>query len=155
MKKVLFSGCALFALLAFTTRPVSTNNTADVAKITVQNGFQLTAELYGANEVPMSGDPDGSGQVELILNQGQGTISYTIMVEGIQTATAAHIHIGAAGVAGPVVAGLSAPSSGMSAGVIEVDKELIKAIRKNPEMYYVNVHNPTYPGGAVRGQLSK
>ncbi len=154
MKKVLFSCCTLLALVAFTTRPdVATQD--NVVKMKIQNGSQLSADLSGANEVPNAGDPDGSGYVELTLNQGQGTITYTLTVDGIQTATAAHIHIGAAGVAGPVVLGLTAPASGMSAGVIEADKELIKAIRKNPEMYYVNVHNPTYPGGAVRGQLSK
>lgn len=155
MKKVIFSGCALFALLAFTSKPAVQNNEADVVKITIQNGSRLMADLSGANEVPNAGDPDGSGYVELTLNSGQGTISYTLMVENIQSATAAHIHFGAAGVAGPVVVGLMPPSSGMSSGVLELDKELIKAIRKNPEMYYVNVHNPTYPGGAVRGQLSK
>jgi len=155
MKKVLFSCCALFALLAFTSKPVNSNSDAEVVKMKIQNGSGLSANLAGSNEVPNAGDPDGMGYVELTLNQGQGTISYTLMVEGIQTATAAHIHLGAAGVAGPVVVGLRAPSSGMSSGVLELDKELIKAIRKNPEMYYVNVHNPTYPGGAVRGQLSK
>ncbi len=77
------------------------------------------------------------------------------MVQNISPATAAHIHIGMAGVAGPVVLGLSAPTTGMSSGVIEADPELIKAIRQNPENYYVNVHNPMYPAGAVRGQLSK
>ncbi len=154
MKKVLFSCCTLLALAAFTTKP-SVVNQDNVVKIKIQNGSQLSANLSGANEVPNAGDPDGSGYVEMTLNQGQGTITYMLTVEDIQTATAAHIHVGAAGVAGPVVLGLTAPASGMSSGVIEADKELIKAIRKNPEMYYVNVHNPTYPGGAVRGQLSK
>ncbi len=149
MKKVLFSGCVLFALLAFTSNPrgINDNNTT-----VVQNGSTLSADLLGINEVPVTGDPDGMGHVELVLNQGQGTISYMITVEGIQTPTAAHIHLGSPG---PVVVGLSAPVNGMSSGVVEVDKELVKAIRKNPEMYYVNVHNPTYPGGALRGQLAK
>jgi hypothetical protein len=35
-----------------------------------------------------------------------------------------------------------------------VDAALIKAIRKDPSAYYVNVHSrPNFPVGAVRGQL--
>jgi hypothetical protein len=39
--------------------------------------------------------------------------------------------------------------------VTGVNPDLIKAIRQNPEAYYVNVHNSDFPTGAVRGQLSK
>ena len=34
-----------------------------------------------------------------------------------------------------------------------VDKGLIRAIIRNPHLYYINVHNSEYPAGAVRGQL--
>ena len=118
-------------------------------------GVKLTATLSGANEIPGPGDPDGSGFAEMRLNQGQGTITYEISVDGIAEAAAAHIHLGPAGVAGPVVVTLNPPTGGFSSGVADVDPELIKAIRKNPENYYVNVHNADYPAGAVRGQLSK
>jgi hypothetical protein len=118
-------------------------------------GTPLYATLLGANEAPVPGDPDGEGWAELRLNQGQGTISYELHVEGIQAARAAHIHLGRAGAPGPVVVPLMAPTNGMSMGVAEVDPELIKEIRKNPGNYYVNVHNATYPGGALRGQLMK
>lgn len=101
-----------------------------------------------------SGDTDGSGEVMLTLNQGQGTISFELLTENIDPATAAHIHMGAAGTNGPVVVDFNF-SGTIGSGVIEVDPELIKAIRKNPAGFYVNVHNPMYPSGAIRGQLSK
>jgi CHRD domain len=118
-------------------------------------GTPLYATLLGPNEVPTPGDPDGAGWAELRLNQGQGTISYHLYVEGIEPPRAAHIHIGVAGTPGGVVVPLMAPTNGMSMGVAEVDPELIKEIRKNPGNYYVNVHNAPYPGGALRGQLMK
>ena len=35
-----------------------------------------------------------------------------------------------------------------------LDKNLLKDIIRNPENYYVNVHNAPFPNGAVRGQLA-
>jgi len=46
-------------------------------------------------------------------------------------------------------------ASGTSSGCVSVDPDLIKAIRQNPENYYVNVHTTDYPGGALRGQPAK
>lgn len=119
-------------------------------------GRPLTAELTGAAEVPNPGDPDGSGSAHVTLNQGAGEVCFELTVSDIAPAVAAHIHVGAAGVPGPVVVGLSPPTEGSSSGCVTgVDPDLIKAIRQNPEAYYVNVHNAEFPGGAVRGQLSK
>jgi len=118
-------------------------------------GRPLYATMTGANEVPGPGDPDGSGIATFTLNQGQGVICYTLEVWDIEPATAAHIHRGTADVAGPVVVPLAAPTEGSSSGCVDVDPALIKEIRQNPEAFYVNVHNATYPPGAVRGQLGK
>lgn len=121
-----------------------------------QGGRPLSTSLSGAAEVPGPGDPDGSGTAKITLNQGQGTVCFELVVSDIVPATAAHIHRGEVGVAGPVVVGLAAPTSGTSSGCVEgVSKDLIKAIRQNPEDYYVNVHNVSFPAGAVRGQLGK
>ena len=131
-------------------------------------GTPFFAQMTGAQEcVPAPGggflcgnvgDPDGTGTAELRLNQGQGEICFTITVANIATATAAHIHRGGPTVAGPVVvptmpAAGDAADGTFSGCTTGVDKELIKEIRQNPEQFYVNVHNPAFPRGAVRGGL--
>jgi hypothetical protein len=126
-----------------------------LASIAADGGRKFTTTLTGAAEVPGPGDPDGSGTATITLNHGQGEVCWELTVSGIAPATAAHIHVGSADVAGPVVVGLSAPTSGSSSGCATVDRDLIKAIIQNPEGYYVNVHNAEFPAGALRGQLSK
>lgn len=127
---------------------------AMTAVVANAGGRALSTTLTGAAESPGPGDPDGSGQATLTLNPGQGEICYELSVTGIAPATAAHIHVGPPGQAGPVVVPLVPPTSGASSGCATADRDLIKAIMKNPELYYVNVHNAQFPAGAVRGQLS-
>ncbi|MBZ0299976.1 MAG: CHRD domain-containing protein [Anaerolineae bacterium] len=127
---------------------------ASAERIGDHGGRRLTATLTGPAEVP-PGDPDGSGTAVITLNQGRGEVCFELTVNHISPATAAHIHIAPAGVPGPVVVPLIAPTSGSSSGCVSADPALIKAIRQHPDNYYVNVHNADYPPGAVRGQLSK
>ena len=119
----------------------------------VQGGAKFKTTLTGAAEVPGPGDPDGRGEAEIIVNPGKAQICWVINVRDIEPATAAHIHIGLAGIAGDVVVGLSAPTDGDSEGCETVSRTLADAIRKSPASYYVNVHNAIYPDGALRGQL--
>ncbi len=119
-----------------------------------QGGRQLTTTLTGAEEVPVPGDPDGTGFATVTVNPGQGVLCYELSVSGIAPATAAHLHEAPPGVAGPVVVGLQAPTDGSSSGCIDVGHALAKDILKNPADYYVNVHNAEFRGGALRGQLS-
>ncbi len=116
-------------------------------------GRPLATTLNGAEEVPGPGDADGTGSASITVNPGLGQVCFTLSVSNIATAAAAHIHEAPAGVAGPVVVGLDAPSSGSSSGCKTVSRELAKDIIQNPSDYYVNVHNAEFPGGAVRGQL--
>jgi hypothetical protein len=128
-------------------------------------GRPMATDLTGAEEVNPAtgqrgaGDPDGSGTANITINPGHGEVCWEIEAENIMLpATAAHIHVGAAGTAPPnnVVVTLTAPDeSGSSSGCAQVSRELAKAILKNPENYYVNVHTSDFRGGAIRGQLSK
>ncbi|HEY5877535.1 MAG TPA: CHRD domain-containing protein [Nakamurella sp.] len=112
--------------------------------------------MTGAQEVPGPGDPDGSGTAALRLNPGLGLVCFELTVTGIAPATAAHIHVGAAGAAGPVVVGLNPPpTTGASSGCVSADRAVIRAILVDPASYYVNVHNAQFPAGALRGQLGR
>ncbi|MDP9421313.1 MAG: CHRD domain-containing protein [Pseudomonadota bacterium] len=125
------------------------------AQLVQEGGRPFTVQMTGAAERPGPGDPDGSGTARFMLNPGQGRVCFELTVANIAPATAAHIHVADVNNPGPVVVPLAAPSDGDSAGCVDADRELIKAIIKNPENYYVNVHNADFPAGAVRGQLAK
>lgn len=115
-------------------------------------GQTFTAALSGANEVPPA-DPDGTGTAFIIISGT--TVFYTITVQNIGPPTMQHIHVGAAGVNGPIVINL--PGSfvgGVLSGTTTTDLATAAAIAANPAGYYVNVHNDEFPGGAIRGQLA-
>lgn len=114
----------------------------------------LKAKLTGAAEKP-PGDPKGSGTATLKVDTAKNQVCYELKVEGF-AGTMAHIHKGGADVAGPVAVPLTAPdSAGKSQGCATADAAVVKDIAANPGGYYVNVHSAAFPGGAVRGQLTK
>jgi len=123
-------------------------------------GRPLATALSGAEEAPGPGDPDATGQADLRLNQGRKRVCFDLAwtdVDGV--VSAAHIHVAPAGSPGPVVvplfSGAFAGTDAASGCVGDVDHGLVKAIRKDPSAYYVNVHSSVFPDGAIRGQLSK
>jgi hypothetical protein len=125
------------------------------AGVALAGGRPLTANLLGANERPILGDPDGSGSFAATFNPGTGEVCYSYEVTGVEPLAAAHIHVAPAGSPGPVVIPLEPTSPTGGSGCVTADRDLVLAIIKDPGAYYFNVHNATYPGGALRGQLSK
>jgi CHRD domain len=123
-------------------------------------GRPLSTSLTGANEAPGPGDPNATGVADLRLNQGQERVCFDVSwadVDGV--VSAGHIHVAPVGDPGPIVVplfeGSFAGTDATSGCVEDVDRGLIKAIRKHPSAYYVNVHSTDFPDGAIRGQLSK
>ncbi|HEX6098650.1 MAG TPA: CHRD domain-containing protein [Thermoanaerobaculia bacterium] len=108
-----------------------------------------SATLTGPAEVPGPGDTDGLGFAVVTVD---GThIHYTVFAQNIGAPTAAHIHTGAAGVAGGVVVPLNVNT--LTNGTADITQELANQINANPSGFYVNVHNAEFPNGAIRGQL--
>ena len=116
----------------------------------------------------LAGDPDGMGIGYVFGIDGDPTtLCYVLTVEKIQLVPvgegmAAHIHEGVRDTAGPVVASLAGPEDGNAADCLtegEMGKfptgeaGIVQEILNNPSEYYINVHNPEFPDGVIRGQL--
>ena len=119
----------------------------------------LFAVMTGAKEVDSTGargagDPNGRGSFSATLDGRM--LCYGIQVKNINGPAAAHIHRGGSRVAGPVVQALEHPTTGdpgASSDCVRLSRTRARALRESPGSYYVNVHTPDYPNGAVRGQL--
>jgi hypothetical protein len=113
----------------------------------------LKANMTGEQEVPGPGDPNGSG--DAVIKVFRSRVCYTLEVQRIAPATAAHIHVGLRGEAGPVVVPLEPPTDGSSMACTQIPRALSLELREHPNRYYVNVHNDPFPDGAIRGQLHR
>ena len=135
----------------------------------------LMTELDGRQEVSdtmnnrrIVGDRNGRGEAYVFGVDGdETTLCYVLQVSNIQVVPvgegmAAHIHEGARGENGPVVAALAGPEDGTAADCLTEGEEgkfptgeagIVQRILSNPQDFYINVHNPEYPNGAIRGQL--
>ena len=113
----------------------------------------LETMMTGEQEVPGPGDPNGIGEAKIKVFRAK--VCYTLTAKRIAPATAAHIHKGPPGVAGPIVVPLKPPTDGSSSGCEKISRSLAKNLKEHPGRYYVNVHNRPYPEGAIRGQLER
>jgi hypothetical protein len=122
---------------------------------------QFFAVLDGGNEVSGNtanvGDLNGNGVASILLG-ASGQLCFSLLVRGINTPTAAHIHSGAPGQTGGILVTLTprpmTGNPGSSSGCLsDVDTMVIAQIRSNPGRFYVNVHTGTFPNGAIRGNL--
>jgi hypothetical protein len=112
----------------------------------------LEGHMTGRVENPR-GTPLGRGEAKITLNTSSGKVCWKFEIKKIDgTPTAAHIHKGGKGVAGPVV--IPFGTAYKAAGCTKASPKLVKAILANPGAYYVNVHNVKHPAGAIRSQLS-
>lgn len=127
----------------------------------------LVAHMNGEKEVSSGGeqgvgDEDGTGNARITLKSDMAEVCFRIRWRDIAAPTMAHIHEGGPDQSGPPVVTLFAQDDplpatllGVSGCADDVDAALINRIRRNPEDFYVNVHNADFPGGAIRGQLRK
>lgn len=117
---------------------------------------QIAVPINGSQEVPPVATA-GTGLGDITVNTATGAISGTVSFTGLSTATTAgHIHVGAAGVNGPVIVPLVG-GLGVTAGTMSVPPgsvllaDQLAALRTNG--LYINIHTSANLGGEIRGQI--
>ncbi|HKX83004.1 MAG TPA: CHRD domain-containing protein, partial [Pyrinomonadaceae bacterium] len=114
----------------------------------------FTAYLTGAQEVPPVATT-ATGYARVVLNEAAGTITFTVVFNGLSSnQTASHIHAPAAIGANVGVAinfGAVGGTSGTITGTVAITPTQISQLRQH--LGYVNVHSASFGGGEIRGQL--
>ena len=142
-----------------------------------------SALLNNASEVPaiaVTAPPtvsSGKASFTLVVTAAGRTLQYAVYDSGLTAnASAAHIHVGAAGAAGPPVVpfkAIATKNGTVSAGTINLDVNPVMIIQGGGKdttigsisgdsllvllrngNAYVNIHNAGNPGGEVRGQVT-
>jgi hypothetical protein len=119
--------------------------------------IQIAATMVAADETPTpKGDvaaAHGSFIGTLTKSDTGAVLTWQLSFGSLTgDAVAAHIHIGARGVAGPVVVPLCSPCTTGASGTANVNATVLDAIQN--DRAYVNVHTKTNPAGEIRGQVS-
>ncbi len=113
----------------------------------------MTARLSGSSEVPPV-PGSGSGNVEGMLNQQSGVLSWTVTHSGLSgPVTAAHFHGPAlvgqnAGVVVPIGGAMDSPIKGQATLTAPQMADLLAG------RWYVNLHTAANPNGEIRGQVA-
>lgn len=127
------------------------------------------AKLRGRNEVPPV-ETDARGEAFFKLSRDELSLKFKLDLFNIEDVTAAHLHLGAKGTNGPVIAFLFGPITNpvsiecatLTGMITQEDlvgplagqtlSTLVNEIISGN--IYINVHTVQHPNGEIRGQLN-
>ena len=117
----------------------------------------FAAVMRGATTDVPPADPDGRGVFVMRVQGNQ--VGFAMAWRNLAMPTASHVHLGAAGINGPVripfFGGLPANLTAVTGSVTVMDQALLDAIAADPAGFYANIHTTEFPAGAIRGQLRR
>jgi CHRD domain len=130
--------------------------TAAVAVAAALDNYKVSATLKAGSETPkptgVKASAKGSFSGSYTESKTGGTLKWKLSFSGLTgPATAAHIHKGKPGVAGPVIVPLCGPCSSGQSGTAKISKAVIAALEGHNA--YVNVHTMKNQGGEIRGAV--
>lgn len=121
-------------------------------QILLDNPNNGTAVINGDQEnPPVTTTAKGYGFASIDF-PNLDTVTYLVVYSGI-TPTSAHIHRGAVGLNGPVIAPLVPVANlpGVYSGRVAINDQNLTSFFKDD--LYFNIHSTTNPGGEIRGQI--
>lgn len=135
--------------------PLATSETSTTEQPTTT---KLASALSARAEVPkptgVAANARGMFGVTLTSSGSSYSVKWTLTFSSLTgRATAAHIHRGKPGVAGPVLRALCGPCRSGQTGKAPVAKVVADAIKTGST--YVNVHTAKNKAGEIRGQIRK
>ena len=155
----------------------SSTSTTPSATAAGSSTVRFTAALLPSQETPAitNGESVGSGDATIDFNitrDATGTITaastnFAVNLKNFPSTAVvniAHIHTGAAGVAGPILVNttvnpgevvLTSGSGTFTRVGITMPAATAQSIIDGPSGFYFNVHTALNPGGVMRGQLVK
>ncbi len=131
-----------------------TDNSDDTSELN-EDLVSLSLELDSTSTVPPANVDGATGTGIVTVDTSTGAIAGSVAVSGTTGAPdAAHVHMGAAGEAGPVVIGMTGNADGSEWTIPDgsaLDAAGIESFN-NGELY-INVHTEANPAGELRTQL--
>ena len=111
---------------------------------------QFVANLTSDQEVPRVDFTDSEGTATVNLNP-DNTLTYALTTTSLEEATAAHIHLGSAAEAGPIIFPLTGGPTSWAGTTGVLSAEQLTAL--NEGRLYINVHTLENTGGEIRGTI--
>src|SRR5437868_634256 len=164
-------------LLAAGCSGSSPSSTSPSSTASGSNNVRFTAALKPSEETPPITNAEASGSgtatIDFVLTRDasnvitNAVVNFQVTMQSLPSTAVvniAHIHTGAAGVAGAVLVNtttvpgevvLTNGAGSFSRNSISVPAATAQSIIDNPAGFYFNVHTTLNPGGVMRGQLVK